>query len=110
MSVGTDARQRGLLLIAAAAMFVVLLAGELSHEDEALTLQDALFEILQLSLLIGCSVTSTLLALRVQAQEEEGQDLRREIELVRARNEEWRQGMSAHLRELGAAIRAQFET
>jgi hypothetical protein len=45
---GWDERRRLLLPIAAAVMFVVLLAGELSQEDEALALGDALFEILQL--------------------------------------------------------------
>jgi DNA-binding NarL/FixJ family response regulator len=90
-------------------MFTLLLVGEISHEDEPLAWEDVLFEILQLALLVGCTVTSALLVLRVQAQEEESLLLRRDLESIHARSERWRQETALHLRELGAAIQAQFE-
>ena len=102
--------RKALVLIAASVgMFALLLFEELSQTDDPITLRLVLGEMLDLALLVGCSVTSAALFLRVRAQEEEGRLLRRDLDLVRARSEPWRREMTGHLRELGAAIQAQFE-
>ena len=97
------------LMVAAAAMFALLVAGELLQEDEDLTPAAVLQELLSLALLVGTTVASALLVLRVRAQEEEGRLLRRDLEVVRAEGRRWREEMAVHLRELGTAIRRQFE-
>ena len=109
MPKGILKRERPLLALATIAMFTILLVSELGQEDEPLRLADVLFEVLQLALLVGCTVASALLALRVRAQAEESSLLRRDVELIGARGERWRQEMEAHLRELGTAIKRQFE-
>jgi DNA-binding NarL/FixJ family response regulator len=102
-------RERLALTLAAVAMFAVLLASELGQENEPLRLGDVLFEILQQALLVGCTVASALLALRVRAQGEESSLLRHDLELIAARNEQWRRETDIHLRELGRAIKGQFD-
>jgi DNA-binding CsgD family transcriptional regulator len=102
--------RRGLWLAAAAAtMFALLVAGELLQEDEDLTPAAVLQELLSLALLVGATVASALLVLRMRTQEEESRLLRRDLEVVRAEGRRWREGMAVHLRELGTAIRRQFE-
>jgi DNA-binding CsgD family transcriptional regulator len=100
---------RWLLAGAAAAMFALLVAGELYQEDEDLTLEGVLQELLSLALLVGSTVASALLLLRVRVQEEESRLLRQDLEVIRADNQRWRTEMAVHLRELGAGIRRQFE-
>lgn len=98
-----------MLLVLAAVLFALLLVQELGQEDEPITLEDVLSELLTIGLLVGCTVTSALLALRVRTQEEESLLLRRDLESIRAHSEQWRRDAAVHLRELGAAIQAQFE-
>ena len=100
---------RWLLAGAAVAMFALLVAGELYQEDEDLTLEGVLQELLSLALLVGSTVASALLLLRVRVQEEESRLLRQDLEVIRADNQRWRTEMAVHLRELGAGIRRQFE-
>ena len=102
-------RKRLALIAASVGMFTLLLLEELTQADEPITLRLVLGEMLDLGLLVGCSVSTAALALRMRAQEDEGRLLRRDLDLIRARNEPWRREMAAHLRELGAAIQAQFE-
>jgi DNA-binding NarL/FixJ family response regulator len=101
--------ERWLLAGAAVAMFTLLVAGELYLEDEDLTLEAVLQELFSLALLVGSTVTSALLVLRVRAQEEESRLLRQDLEVMRADSQRWRADMAVHLRELGAGIRRQFE-
>lgn len=97
------------LTVAAVGMFALLLFEELSQADDPITLRLVLGEMLDLALLVGCSVTSAALVLRVRAQGEEQRLLRRELDLIRVRSEPWRREMGGRLRELGAAIQAQFD-
>ena len=62
-----------------------------------------------MALLVGATAATAVLLLRVRAQEEQGLLLRRDLELVRMRNEDWNREMAGRLRELGAAIQAQFQ-
>lgn len=103
-----DSRGRW-LLGAACVLLVVMLTDELVQSDEPLTPVSVLFELLDLLLLVGCSATSAALVLRVRAQEEESLTLREDIAHVRAESRQWREEMADHLRELGSAIRRQFE-
>ena len=57
-----------------------------------------LLEALQLALLIGCSVVSVLLILRMQAHEEESRILREDVRIVRAETQRWRTAVEDHLR------------
>src|SRR4051812_30033501 len=68
---GSSKRRYRLMAVAAAAMFTLLVTTELSQEDEELTVEAVLQEVLTLALLVGSTATSALLVLRVQAQEEE---------------------------------------
>ena len=98
-----------LVLIAAAlGAFGVLLTQELATSDEPFTMLGAVFEAFDLALLVGATATTAVLMSRARAQEETGLLLRQELELVRVRNEDWNREMTGRLRELGAAIQAQF--
>jgi DNA-binding CsgD family transcriptional regulator len=104
----TVQRPRLLLLLGAVSMFAALIGSEFITEEEIL-LSDVISELIHASLLVGCTVCSALLALRMRAQEEASLDLRRDLQLIHTRSEEWRQEMALHVRELGAAIQKQFQ-
>ena len=97
------------LISGAAGAFAILLSQELLTSDEPFTLWNLLFEALDMALLVGATAAMAVLLLRVRAQEEQGLLLRRDLELVRMRNEDWNREMAGRLRELGAAIQAQFQ-
>ena len=97
------------LISGAAGAFAILLSQELLTSDEPFTLWNLLFEALDMALLVGATAATAVLLLRVRAQEEQGLLLRRDLELVRMRNEDWNREMAGRLRELGAAIQAQFQ-
>ena len=65
-----DGRERQ-LMVTALAVLAVLLGGELYHHlsVKPVTLPTLLFELLEVVLLIGCTVTCTLLIQRVRALE-----------------------------------------
>jgi DNA-binding CsgD family transcriptional regulator len=96
-------------LAAAAGMFALLVAGETYWNDEPLEPEDVLFEVLTLALLVGTTVASALLALRVREQGEESRLLREDLEVIRAEGRRWRGEMEAPLREPAAGILRQFE-
>jgi DNA-binding NarL/FixJ family response regulator len=98
------------MTIAAIAMFTLLLAEEFIQGDEPFTVSMLLLEALELALLIGCSVVSVLLILRMQAHEEESRILSEDVRIVRAETQRWRTAVEDHLRGLGAAIQEQFDT
>ena len=108
MNVLMDRRGRVLLALAGG-LFALLFAVEASKDDELLTLLDALGEILSIALLVGCSAASALLLMRMSAQEEESQTLKDELASVRVENQQWREQVADHLRELASAIHRQFE-
>jgi DNA-binding NarL/FixJ family response regulator len=91
-----------------AAAFALLLYGEIYTADEPITAHDLFFDIAHLVLLVGCTVASTLLALRVQAQEEETRLLQEDLQAVRAERQRWREELAHHLRAVGEGIRRQF--
>ena len=93
---------------AAALLFALLIGGELYQNDEPLTAYNLLLELLNLGALVGCTVVTALLVLRVQTQEEETRLLRTDVEAVRVEGQRWREEMAAHVQELGAAMRRQF--
>lgn len=99
-----------LLAAAAAAMVTVLLVDGLSEGGEFVTPYAVLAELVDIGLVVGSAVASALLAQRLQAQREESQALREDIEAVRAESRRWREEMADQLRALGAAIRRQFDT
>ena len=98
-----------MLLATAVGMFALLFALETSQADEPITLLDALGEILTIALLVGCSVASALLLVRMSAQENESQMLKDDLASVRVENRQWREQVADHLRELASAIHRQFE-
>ena len=109
MTVRSREHWRWLLAVAAVATFALLLAEEFIQGDEPFTLSTLLLESLELALLIGCSVASVLLILRMQAHEEESRILLEDVRIVRAESQRWRSQVEDHLRGLGAAIQEQFE-
>jgi DNA-binding NarL/FixJ family response regulator len=102
-------RGRWTLAAAAVAMFALLVAGELYHEEERLRLEDLLFEVLSLALLVGSTVASALLVMRMRVQEEESRLLRQDLQVLRVEGHRWRAEMAAPLRELGEGIRRQLQ-
>ena len=102
-------RKKLLLIGTAIGTFGILLTQELVTSDEPFTLWNLLFETLDLALLVGATATTAVLLSRVRAQEEQGLLLRQDLDLVRTRNEDWNREMAGRLRELGAAIQAQFQ-
>lgn len=100
---------KGALIAAAAVLFALLLAQELSDVDQPLTLWSMLAEVASLALLVGCTAACAALMLRAQAQEEETQSLRADLEIVGAQRERWREELALHLRAVGDGIRRQFE-
>ena len=105
-----EGRRRWLLAAIAALFVALMLAGEAMNSDEPLWSADLLFDLLNIILLVGSSVTCTLLALRMGAQEAESRSIRADMALVRAESRKWREEMAEELRELGLAIRRQFGT
>jgi DNA-binding CsgD family transcriptional regulator len=103
------AHGRWLLGGVAVAMLSLLLTDELLMGDEPITFRSVVTELVQLALLVGTTVVSALLLLRVRAQEEESRLLRLDVLAVGAENRRWREEMADHLRELSAAIRRQFD-
>lgn len=104
----TGRRGRWLLGVAAAMTFVLLVSEEFYRGDEELTVEAVLLELLDIGLLVGCTVSSALLALRVRAQEEESRLLRSDLQVLRSESRRWREEMADHLRELGNGIRRQL--
>lgn len=98
------------LIAAAASAFAILLTQELLTSDEPFTFWNLLFETLDMGLQVGATAATAVLLMRVRAQEEQGLLLRQDLEVVRTRNEHWNREMAGRLRELGAAIQAQFQT
>src|SRR5262245_471693 len=97
------------LLAGATMMIAMLLGGELYQDDEPLTPLNLGLELLNIVLVVGSSMTSTLLVLRVQAQEADTRYLRTELDAVKAQSARWREEMAEPLREVAMAIRRQFE-
>ncbi len=62
------ARYRWPLALAAAVLFTLLLVDELAFGDEPFTPRALLFELIDLGLLIGCTVAAALLALQGRAR------------------------------------------
>ena len=108
MSGWFDPRRPWLLAVAAAAMVALSLGAEIYQDDEPVTAASLALEFFQVAFSVGGAIASTLLLLRVRAQEQEGHLLRRELQVIRAESQRWREEMGEHLRELGAAIRRQF--
>lgn len=102
-------RGHWLMAAAAAAMFALLVAGELYQDEEPLTLGAVLLELLSLALLVGGTLTSALLGARMRAQEEESRLLRQDVEVIRAEGHRWHSGMADQIRDLGAGMRRQLE-
>lgn len=97
------------LALGAVAMVALLLTLELSQADEPVTVLDIAGEVLSVVLLVGGSVMSVLLALRLQVIREESRDLRVDLQAVRRESRAWREAMASQLQDLGAAIGRQFE-
>jgi DNA-binding CsgD family transcriptional regulator len=110
MRAWTGRRSRWLLGLVAVTTFTILVVEELVLDDERLTLATVLFELFDMGLPIGCTVTSALLVLRSQAQEEESRVLRGDLEVLQAEERRWREDMADHLQALGDGIRRQFES
>lgn len=101
--------QRPTVLVAVAAfLFGLMLYDELAGGDEPITLWHLFSELLDLGLLVGTTVTCALLAIRFRDQADEHSLLRRDLEVIRARDSGWRAELVVHLREVGAAIQQQF--
>lgn len=104
-----DGRSRWLLAAIAALFMTLMLAGEAMNSDEPFWSADLLFDLVNILLLVGSSVACTLLALRLGAHEAESRSIRADLALVRAESRRWREEMADELRELGQAIRRQFD-
>lgn len=107
MAEWSDRRQR-VLAAAACAMLGLLLVQEVVFGDEPITARGLLSDLVEWGLLAGCTIASGLLILRMRAQEEESRVLRRDLQVLRAEGQRWREDMADHLRELGNGIRRQF--
>jgi DNA-binding CsgD family transcriptional regulator len=92
-----------------ATLLALMLAEQLYLGDEPFDLFSLVLEIVESGLIVGCSVASAMLVLRARAQEEDTRLLRQEVAADRADAQRWRQDMGEHLRQLGEAIRRQFE-
>jgi DNA-binding CsgD family transcriptional regulator len=103
-----DRRALGLLAMAAL-MLGVLLGGELYQSDEPATFYNVGLEFVNDLILIGTSVCSVLLVLRMRDQEEGSRELKADVATIRAESRRWREEMAEHLVEIGSAIRRQFE-
>jgi DNA-binding CsgD family transcriptional regulator len=104
-----ERRSRWLLGLGAGGMFATLLAFEIGYTDGPFDWLDLVPDLIEWTLLIGCSVAFSLLSFRVRAQGEESELLRRDFETIRARSEKLREEMGTHLRGLGAVIQSQFD-
>ncbi len=104
-----DGKRKRTILFAAAAMFILFIVQELLVSDDPVTLRSMLSDLLEWFLLAGCAVASSVLTLRIQAQEQESQLVRRDLQVLRAHGQRWREEMADHIRELGNGIRRQFE-
>lgn len=100
-------RRRAALGFGAFGMFGLLLGFEAVIEGQPTAL-DVVFEAVALALLIGTTVASALLVVRMHEQEERSGDLRRAVVAIRADNAAWRQETAAQVRELGRAIQRQL--
>ena len=104
-----DPRWRWPLAAVAAGLFGLMLADELINNGEPFTLWSLISEVLDMGLLIGCTVTTALLLLRTQSQAAESRILREEMRAVQVENGHWRKEMEDHLQGFGAAIQKQFD-
>jgi DNA-binding CsgD family transcriptional regulator len=102
-------RRERTLILAACVMLALLLAQELVFSDEPVTIQSLFADFLEWALLAGSTIASGLLILRMRAQEEESHVLRRDLQVLRAEGQRWREEMAEHLYELGNGIRRQFD-
>ncbi len=102
-------RRERSLLIAAGGMLAFLLFQEIYFSDEPITVESLLSDVLEWALLAGSTIVSALLIMRMRAQEEESRVLRRDLQVLRAEGQLWREDMALHLRELGHGIRRQLD-
>jgi DNA-binding CsgD family transcriptional regulator len=103
-----NGRGRWVLGGCALLLFAMLLGLEAWQEEEELTVTDLLTEAVAIGLLVGCSVCTALLSLRMHAHEADTLDLRTQLARIREGDRQWRAEVSNHFQELGAAIERQF--
>ena len=87
----------------------ILLALEIMSEEGPIHLAKLLFESLELFLIIGAVIGTTVLFSRFQTQREEQALLMDELEVARSQGRAWRAKAQKHLIGLSSAIREQFE-
>jgi DNA-binding CsgD family transcriptional regulator len=103
-----NGRGRWVLGGCALLLFAMLLGLEAWQEEEELTLTDLLTEAVAIGLLVGCSVCTALLSLRMRSHEADTLDLRAQVARLREGDRQWRADLANHFQELGAAIERQF--
>ena len=101
-------RSRWMLGTGAFLAFALLLGLEVWKETDELSVTDLLTETVGIGLLVGCSVCTALLSLRLREQEAGSLDLRAQIARIREGDSQWRTDLAEHFLELGAAIERQF--
>ena len=101
-------RHRLPLALGAAVLFALLLVDELAFGDEPFTPRALVFELIDLGLLIGCTVASVLLTLQGRVRAEENSSLREALDEVRDESARWRERMAAQLQGFGRAIQEQL--
>jgi DNA-binding CsgD family transcriptional regulator len=104
-----EGRPRWPLAGLAILLLILMMTGEALNSDEPFWSLDQLFDLVNNILLVGTTVTCTLLTLRLGANEEETRLLRADMALVRVESRQWRDEMAEELRALGQAIRRQFD-
>jgi DNA-binding CsgD family transcriptional regulator len=104
-----EGRRRWPLAGLAILLLILMMTGEALNSDEPFWSLDQLFDLVNNILLVGTTVTCTLLTLRLGANEEETRLLRADMALVRVESRQWRDEMAEELRALGQAIRRQFD-
>ena len=87
----------------------LLLALEIMSEEGPIPLAKLMFESLELFLIIGAVVATTLLFSRLEAHRGEQAALIDELEVARSQGRAWRAKAQKHLMGLSSAISEQFE-
>ncbi len=89
--------------------FAILLTLEVLANEGPFRPALLLFESIELLVIIGTAVGTTVLFNRFQAQREEQAGLRDELERARLQGQLWREKAQKHIQGLSAAIQEQFD-